>query len=125
MRGGTQGRGSGRGRGNFDLGALAKQAGSLSGRSGGSRGLGTAASGLAGAASGLAGGGLAQRFLGSGSEGSDEDFRREVLDQLALMEERLARLEDEVLGPVEEEGTQGDTGTLEGGEGGTETGSTQ
>ncbi len=60
------------------------------GRSGGASG------GLAGAAAGLAGGGLAGKFLGGGSEGSEEDFRREVADQIALMDERLQILEDQM-----------------------------
>ena len=125
MRESTRGRGSGRGQNTLDVGALVKQAGSLTGRSGGSRGLGTAASGLAGAASGLAGGGLAQRFLGSGAEGSEEDFRREVLERLALMEERLGLLEEEVRGPLEEGAQGGDTGAFEEGQGEPDVGATQ
>lgn len=59
---------------------------------GGTRG----SSGLAGVASGLAGGSLAQRFLGGGTGVSDEDFKREVSEHLARMDERLRRLEDEM-----------------------------
>ncbi len=122
VRESARGRG-GRGRSALDLDDIGKQAGRLTDLAGGSRGMGTAASGLAGAASGLAGGGLAQRFLGGGAEGSEEEFRREVLERLDLMEERLARLEDEVLGPVEEEGAQEETGALE--EGASDPNSTQ
>jgi hypothetical protein len=63
--------------------------------SGGS-GLAGAASGLAGAASGLAGGTLASRLTGGRSEAS-EDFGNEVRERLDLMDERLRRLEEEVL----------------------------
>jgi hypothetical protein len=51
---------------------------------------------LSGAASGLAGGSIAHRFLDSGSEGSEEDFRREVRERLDLIDERLSQLEDRV-----------------------------
>ena len=73
----------------FDVGDLEGVARRLTDRGGG-------ASALAGAASGLAGGGLAGRFLGGGAGGSDEDFRREVLDQLSLLDERLLRLEEQM-----------------------------
>ena len=85
--------------------AVQDLAGRLGGRSGGRSGGG---SGFAGAAAGLASGGLAGKFLGGGSEGSDEDFRKEVADQFALMDERLQLLEDqmqelrEMLGGAEE-----------------------
>lgn len=81
------------------MGAVEDLAGRLADRPGGG-------SGLAGAAAGLAGGGLAGKFLGGGSEGS-EDYKKEVADQLALVEERLQLLEDqmqelrEALGGVE------------------------
>ena len=75
------------------MGAVQDLAGRLADRPGGGSGGG---SGLAGAAAGLASGGLAGRFLGGGSEGSEEDFRNEVDDQLALVEERLQALEDQM-----------------------------
>jgi hypothetical protein len=58
--------------------------------------LAGAAPGLAGAASGLAGSSLARRITGSDTEGSEEDFRNEVREYLALIDERLQRLEDEM-----------------------------
>ncbi len=89
MKDRVQGRG-GRGRGpSFDARDFEGVARRLAGRGGG-------ASALAGAASGLAGGGLASRFLGEGAGGSDEDFRREVMDQLSLLDERLLRLEEQM-----------------------------
>jgi hypothetical protein len=95
-RQGERGGGSNKG-GSFDVGDIQGYANRLtSGTRGGSGFPPAAASGLAGAASGLAGGSLAQRFLGGGSGGSDEDFRRELTEQLALMDERLQRLEDEM-----------------------------
>jgi hypothetical protein len=97
VRGGGTRRGgggsTGRKRGGFDVGAVQDLAGRLADRPGGGSGGG---SGLAGAAAGLASGGLAGRFLGGGSEGSEEDFRNEVADQLALVEERLQALEDQM-----------------------------
>jgi hypothetical protein len=68
----------------------------LADRPGGGSGFSGGGSGLAGAAAGLASGGLAGRFLGGGSEGSEADFRNEVADQLALVEERLQALEDQM-----------------------------
>jgi hypothetical protein len=59
-------------------------------------GSGKGSSALAGAASGLAGGGLASRFLGGDAQGSDKDFKAEILDQLSLMDERLQRLEEQM-----------------------------
>lgn len=109
-RAGHGGQGGGRKRGpTFDVGDIEGYAKRLSGGGGGS-------SALAGAASGLAGGGFASKFLGGGAQGSDEDFRAEILDQLSLMDERLQRLEeriDQLLGetegdpsdPTEPEGT--------------------
>lgn len=97
---GARGRGgggsTGRKRGGFDAGAIQDLAGRLADRSGGSSGFSGGGSGLAGAAAGLAGGGVAGRFLGGGSEGSDEDLRNEFADQLALIEERLQVLEDQM-----------------------------
>jgi hypothetical protein len=87
------------------VGAMGDLAGRLTDRSGGG-------SGLAGAAAGLAGGGFAGRLLGGDAGGSDEDFRREVADQLALVDERLQLLEDqmqelrEMLGGAEAAPTQ-------------------
>ncbi len=96
--------GGGRKRGSsFDVGDIEGYAKRLSGSGGGT-------SALAGAASGLAGGGLASRFLGGGSsQGSDEDFRAEILDQLSLMDERLQRLEEQMnqlLGETEGDPTE-------------------
>ena len=91
----------GRGRGpSLDVRDIEGVARRLAGRGGG-------ASALAGAASGLAGGGLAGRFLGEGAGGSDEDFRREVLERLSLMDERLMRLEEQ-MGGLLGEGTPQD-----------------
>jgi len=39
---------------------------------------------------------------------SDEDFRREVAEHFALLEERLQRLEEQVSGPVEQSGVEED-----------------
>ena len=84
---------------------------SRAGSSGAASAFPGASSGLAGAASGLAGGGLAQRFL---SGGSDEDFKKEVIERLALLEERLQRLEDQMRTPAGEVGNE--EGVTEGGE---------
>jgi hypothetical protein len=92
VRGGAgrdKGGSTARKRGGFDVGAVEDLAGRLANRPGGG-------SGLAGAAAGLAGGGLAGRFLGGGTEGSEEDLRGEVADQFALVEERLQLLEDQM-----------------------------
>ncbi len=90
--------GGGRKRGSsFDVGDIEGYAKRLSDSGGG-------ASALAGAASGLAGGGFASRFLGGDAQGSDEDFRAEIVDQLSLMDERLQRLEEQmnrILGETE------------------------
>lgn len=101
-RDGQSGGGSRQGR--FDVEAIEDYASRLTGGSRGASGFPAAASGLAGAASGLAGGGLAQRFLGGGS---DEDFKREVSEHLARLNERLRRLEDEVYAPAEGEESEG------------------
>ena len=99
MKDRVQARG-GRGRGpSSDAGDLEGVARRLAGHSGG-------ASALVGAASGLAGGGFASRFLGEGAGGSDEDFRREVLDQLSLLDERLLRLEEQMSALLGEGTTQ-------------------
>ncbi len=93
VQGGRSGRGGGgRKRGSsFDAGEIEGYARRLSGSGGGT-------SALAGAASGLAGGGLAGRFLGGGAQGTDEEFKAEILEQLSLMDERLQALEEQVDG---------------------------
>jgi hypothetical protein len=88
--------GAGRKRGTFDVGTIEDYADRLGDHIGGTSGLTGAASGLAGAASGLAGGSFARRIAGSDTEGSEEDFRKEVREHLALVDERLQRLEDEM-----------------------------
>lgn len=89
--------GAGRKGGAFDVGAIEGYAHNLlRNRTGGTSGLAGAASGLTGAASGLAGSSLAHRIAGSDTEGSEEDFRKEVREHLALIDERLQRLEDEM-----------------------------
>lgn len=100
--------GEGRKRATLDVDAiesyanrLSSQLGGSSGSSGSSRSSGTSdlagvASGLAGAASGLAGGSLASRLTGGRSEASEE-FENEVRGRLDLMEERLQRVEEEML----------------------------
>lgn len=103
------GGGSGRKRNTLDLGAIEGYANRLTQHPRGTSGLAGAAPGLAGAASALAGGGLASRLTAGGTQGSDEDFRREVTEQLALIEERLQRLEEQVQGPSE----QGEAGLAE------------
>ena len=97
----VQGR-AGRGgkRGAFDVGAIEGYAHLLRNRTGGT-------SGLVGAASGLAGSSLAHRIAGSDAEGSEEDFRKEVSEHLALIDERLQRLEDE-MHELREGGGEGD-----------------
>jgi len=100
VQGGRSGRGvqgGGRNRGpSFDVGEIEGYARRLA-ESGGGK------SALAGAASGLAGGGFASRFLGGGAEGSDEEFRTEILEQLSLMDERLRALEEQMNGLLGEE----------------------
>jgi hypothetical protein len=49
-----------------------------------------------GVASGLAGGSFAHRILESDKESSEEVFRNEVREHLALIDERPQRLEDEM-----------------------------
>lgn len=92
----VRGGGAGRKRGTFDAGAVEGYAERLSDHIGGSSGLAGAASGLAGAASGFAGGRFAHRIAARDPEGSEEDFRTEVREQLALMDQRLQRLEEEM-----------------------------
>jgi len=96
-------RSQGRKSDNFDIGAIEGYAHRLTDSVGGTSHLAGAASGLAGAASGFAGGSLASRFLGSNSEGSEEDFRKEVLEHLDLIDRRLQLLEEQ-MNPVHEEG---------------------
>jgi hypothetical protein len=86
----------------FDVDAIEGYANRLKGQLGGSSGLSGAASGLAGAASGLAGGSLAHRLTSGGSGASEEDFRNEIRERLDLMDERLQRLEEEMLALREE-----------------------
>jgi hypothetical protein len=76
------------------MGAVEDLAGRLADRPGGGSGFSGGGSGLAGAAAGLASGGLAGRFLGGGS--GEEDPGGEATDRLALVEERLQVLEDQV-----------------------------
>jgi hypothetical protein len=49
----------------------------------------------------------------SGTQGSEEDFKEEVAEHFALIEERLQRLEELVLG-VGEQGGTGDPAEPEG-----------
>jgi hypothetical protein len=97
---------SGRKRNNLDLGAIedyaSRLAGRSGGRSGGTSGLAGAASGLAGAASGFAGGSFASRLMSGDTAMSDEDFRKEVAEHFALLEERLRLLEEQVSGSGEQ-----------------------
>lgn len=95
---------AGRRRGTFDVGAIEGYARLLGNRAGGT-------SRLAGAASGLAGSNLAHRISGSDTEVSEEDFRKEVTEHLALVDERLQRLEDEVH-ELREGGGEGDPGDV-------------
>ena len=103
-RGGAKrgGEDSGRKRNNLDIGAIedyaSRLAGRSGGRSGGTSGLTGAASGLAGAASGFAGGSFASRLMSGDTSMSDEDFRKEVAEHFALLEERLRLLEEQVSG---------------------------
>ena len=105
VREGVQGRSKRRGasssgqrRGIFNVGDIERYANRLTDHveGSGASGLAGAASGLAGAASGLAGGSFARRILESDTESSEEDFRNEVREHLALIDEHLQRLEDEM-----------------------------
>jgi hypothetical protein len=107
-RGGAKrGGDSGRKRNDLDLGAIedyaSRLAGRSGGRSGGTSGLTGAASGLAGAASGFAGGSFASRLMSGDTSMSDEDFRKEVAEHFALLEERLRLLEEQVSGSGEQD----------------------
>lgn len=118
-RGGARQGGAKRGTGDrerkrdtLDLGALEGYAKRLAGRSGGASGLAGAASGLAGAASGFAGGSFASRLMAGGASMPEEEFRREVAEHLALLEERLRRLEEQASGKLDE--VEGDLPVQEG-----------
>lgn len=99
---------SGRQRSTIDLGTIEGYANRLAEHSTGRSGSGLAgvAPGLAGAASALAGGGFASRFMQGGAESSDEEFRKEVAEHFALMEERLQRLEEQLQQLREQPGTE-------------------
>jgi hypothetical protein len=88
--------GAGRRRGTLNIGVIEGYANRLTDHVGGPSRLAGAASGLAGAASGLAGGSFAHRILESDTESSEEDFKKEVREHLALLDERLQWLEDEM-----------------------------
>ena len=105
---------AGRKRSTLDLGAIEGYANRLAKHSRGTSGSGLAgaAPGLAGAASALAGGSFASRFMESGTQGSEEDFWREIAEHFALIEERLQRLEEQMLN--EQGGTEGDPAQPEG-----------
>ena len=93
---------SGRKRNTLDLGAIEGHVNRLADRSGSISGLTGAAPGLAGAASAFAGGSFASRLFEGGTSMSDEDFRREVAEHFAILEERLQRLEEQVAGSSEQ-----------------------
>jgi hypothetical protein len=86
---------SGRKRNTLDLGAIEGHVNRLADRSG-------SVSRLAGAASAFVGGSFAGRLLEGGTSMSDEDFRREVAEHFAILEERLQRLEEQVAGLSEQ-----------------------
>ena len=92
------GGGSGRKRNALDLDAIGRYANRLAARSGDASGLAKAAPGLAGAASGFAGGSFASRLFAGDEPMSDEDFRKEVAEHFALLEDRLQRVEEQVSG---------------------------
>jgi hypothetical protein len=99
---------SGRKQNTLDLGAiegyanrLANRSGKTQDLSGAASGLANAAPGLAGAASGFAGGSFASRLFSGDTSMSDEDFRKEVAEHFALLEERLQRLEEQASGSSE------------------------
>ena len=107
--GGKRGGGDpGRKRDTLDLGAIGGYAKRLADRPGGTQGLAGAASGLAGAASGFAGGSFASRLMAGDTSMSDEDFRKEVAEHFALLEERLQRLEEQASGSTEQDEVEGD-----------------
>jgi hypothetical protein len=99
-RGGAKrgGGASGRKRSTLNLDAIEGYANRLANRSGRTSDLSGATSGLAGAASGLAGGSFASRLFSGDTPMSDEDFRKEVAEHFALLEERLQRLEEQASG---------------------------
>ena len=111
-RGANRGGERGRKRNTLDLGAIGDYANRLAGRSGGTSGLAKAAPGLAGAASGFAGGSFASRLFSGDTPISDEDFRKEVAEHFAILEERLQQLEARVSG---EPGTVEEDRTARGG----------
>lgn len=92
----------------LDLGAIEGYANRLVGRSGGASGLAGAASGLAGAASGFAGGSFASRLMAGDTSMPEEEFRKEIAEHFALVEERLRRLEEQVSGPAERPEVEGE-----------------
>jgi hypothetical protein len=100
---------SGRKRSTIDLGTIEGYANRLTQHSRGHSG-----SGIAGAASALAGGGFASRFMQSGTESSDEEFRNQVAEHFALMEERLQRIEEQVQGLLEQGATEEDLAQSDG-----------
>ena len=87
---------------------LANHSGGTQDLSGAASGLAKAAPGLAGAASGFAGGSFASKLFSGDTPVSDEDFRREVAEHFALLEERLQRLEEQASGQGEPDAVQGD-----------------
>jgi hypothetical protein len=111
-RGGARrgGKDPGRKRNSLDLEAiegyanrLANRSGKVPDLSGAASDLAQAAPGLAGAASGFAGGSFASKLFSGVTPISDEDFRKEVAEHFALLEERLHRLEEQLSGPAEPE----------------------
>jgi len=104
--------GAGRKRGAFDVGAIEGYANRLGDRVGGTSALAGAASGLAGAASGLAGGSFARRIMGSNAESSEEDFRKEIREQLDLIDQRLGQLEEQMRTLREQGRSEQDPGDL-------------
>ena len=104
-RGGAKRGGRDSGRKTMDLDAIEGYAKRLASRAGGTSNLSGAASDLAkatpdlaGAASGFAGGSFASGLFAGDASMSDEDFRKEVAEHFALLEERLQRLEEQVSG---------------------------
>ena len=97
-RGGAKRGGRDSGRKTMDLDAIEGYAKRLASRSGGTSNLSGAASDLAKAAPGLAGGSFASRLFAGDAPMSDENFRKEVAEHFALLEERLQRLEEQVSG---------------------------
>ena len=77
---------------------LANRSGKTPDLSGTTSGLAKAAPGLAGATSGFAGGSFASKLFSGDAPISEEDFRREVAEHFALLEERLRLLEEQLSG---------------------------